>query len=48
MQDTLEIDLILPGEGEVDSTLFVSNFHWWPRSEIVEYIERVKGQKGWA
>jgi hypothetical protein len=40
--DTLEVDLELPGAGEKESTLFVSNFHWWPNSERVQYMKSLR------
>lgn len=37
--DTLDVQLPLPGADEPASALFVSNFHWWPYSEAVRYLQ---------
>ena len=40
--DALELTLELPAGGDAESdTLFVSNFHWWPFSERLRYLERL-------
>jgi hypothetical protein len=36
--DTADIDVPLPGAGEPDPVLFVSNYHWWPYSEMVRWL----------
>jgi hypothetical protein len=41
--DCLSLDIPLPGAGEPDSTLFVSDFHWWPYSEVVDYMHGLDG-----
>ena len=43
LEDTQEVELLLPGSSEEDSTLFVSNFYWWPYSEVVEYVSENEG-----
>ena len=48
--DSLEVELELPGvvsqtnpeAGGADNTIFVSNFHWWPYSEMAAYINGLK------
>ena len=39
MADTINIELPLPGADEPDNTIFASNFHWWPYSEMVQYLQ---------
>jgi hypothetical protein len=39
MTDTIDVEIPLPGVGEPDNTLFASNFHWWPYSEMVQYLQ---------
>ena len=41
--DTLELHLSLPGAAEPDPVLFVSDFHWWPYSEMVAYLGTLRG-----
>src|SRR5437868_6769607 len=36
--DTVDIDVPLPGAEDPDPTLFVSNYHWWPYTEVVEWL----------
>jgi hypothetical protein len=43
MVDTVEVDLDLPGVDEPEATLYASNFHWWPYSEMVEYLRAREG-----
>jgi len=38
MIDTIDIELPLPDAEEPDNTIFASNFHWWPYSEMVQYL----------
>ena len=35
--DTVDIEVPLAGIGETDGVVFVSNYHWWPYSEAVEW-----------
>ena len=45
--DALELALELPAGGDAESdTLFVSNFHWWPFSERLRYLERLVRRAG--
>ena len=45
--EDLELTLDLPAGGDPESdTLFVSNFHWWPFSERLRYLERVRHRAG--
>ena len=37
-----EIEILLPGAREDDSTLFMCNFHWWPYTEFLEYLETLR------
>ena len=37
--DTIDIALSLPGSNESNNTIFASNFHWWPYSEMVQYLQ---------
>ena len=39
MTDAINIELFLPGVNEPDNTIFASNFHWWPYSEMVQYLQ---------
>ena len=39
--EILELELDLPGAGEPDPVLFVSNFHWHPFSELKPYLDRI-------
>ena len=39
MMDAIDIELSLPGVDEPDNTIFASNFHWWPYSEMVQYLQ---------
>ena len=41
--DTIDIDLTLPAASDPDSTVFASNFHWWPYTEMVEHIQALDG-----
>ena len=36
--DVLELEVTVPGSFAEDNTLFLSNFHWWPYSEVEEYM----------
>jgi hypothetical protein len=36
--DTVDIAVPLPGAEDPDPTLFVSNYHWWPYSEAVQWM----------
>jgi hypothetical protein len=42
-KDVLELELLLPGADEPDSVLFVSDFHWWPYSEVAHYVRSLDG-----
>jgi hypothetical protein len=46
--DALTLDLPLPAADEPDPVLFVSDFHWWPYSEVIEYVRSLRGVKGVA
>ena len=37
-RDALDLDVPLPGAGEPGPTLFLSDFHWWPNSEVVAFL----------
>ena len=37
--DTLDVELLLPEAEDPAPTLFVSNFHWWPYSEMRQYLQ---------
>jgi hypothetical protein len=39
----LDVDLQLEPAGEEQEPLFVSNFHWWPYSERVRYMQSIQG-----
>lgn len=41
--DSLEIELSLPPVSESDPALFISNFHWWPNSEVAAYLHKLDG-----
>jgi hypothetical protein len=36
--DTVDVALPLPAGGESDGVVFVSNYHWWPYSEVVAWL----------
>ncbi|MDF2721813.1 MAG: putative carboxypeptidase Zn-dependent [Paenibacillus sp.] len=43
--EAIEVELPLPGAvqgNELDNTLFVSNFHWWPYTEMVDYLGKLR------
>jgi hypothetical protein len=45
--DALELTLDLPSGGDREAdTLFVSNFHWWPFSERLRYLDQLKRRAG--
>ena len=44
--DALELSLDVPAGGAESNTLFVSNFHWWPFSERLRYLEQLMGRAG--
>lgn len=35
--DSLDIDLTLPAGSPSDASLFVSNYHWWPYTEMAQW-----------
>lgn len=37
-KDALDLELALPGAVEPAPVLFVSDFHWWPYTEVVAYL----------
>ena len=41
--DILDLDLALPAAGTPDDLLFISNFHWWPYSEVIAYVRSLSG-----
>jgi len=43
MIDAIDIEIPLPGVDELDNTIFASNFHWWPYSEMVQYLQTLTG-----
>ena len=43
--DAVDVDLPLPGADEPDPTLFVSNYHWWPYSEVVAWLQSLPPQR---
>jgi hypothetical protein len=42
-EDALELELLLPRADDPDSVLFLSDFHWWPYSEVVDCIRSLDG-----
>ena len=44
--DALELSLDVPAGGAESNTLFVSNFHWWPFSERLRYLEQLMRRAG--
>jgi hypothetical protein len=42
--DTVDIAVPLPGEGS-DGVVFVSNYHWWPYSEVVAWLRRLPASR---
>jgi hypothetical protein len=36
--DAVDVDLPVPGADEPEPALFVSNYHWWPYSEVVAWL----------
>ena len=46
--DALTLDLPLPAADEPDPVLFVSDFHWWPYSEVAAYVRSLNGVDGVA
>ena len=42
MIDTVDVDLYLPSATDADATVFASNFHWWPYSEMVKHLETLE------
>ena len=42
MPDAVTVDIPLPSADDLEGTLFVSNFHWWPYSERVAYVRGLK------
>ena len=42
LPDSLDLDLTLPPAGpEQDGTIFVSNYHWWPYTEMLDWLQTV-------
>ena len=42
LPDSLDLDLTLPpGGGERDGTIFVSNYHWWPYTEMLDWLQMI-------
>ena len=40
LPDSLDLDLTLPPGGrEQDGTIFVSNYHWWPYTEMLDWLQ---------
>ena len=43
LPDSLDLDLTLPpGGGERDGTIFLSNYHWWPYTEMLDWLQTVE------
>ena len=42
LPDSLDIDIMLPPGGTSDeATIFVSNYHWWPYTEMLDWLGTV-------
>ena len=43
LPDSLDLDLALPPGGrEQDGTIFLSNYHWWPYTEMLDWLQTVE------
>jgi len=43
LTDTIDIELALSAAGDPHDTVFASNFHWWPYTEMVQHLKTRRG-----